>query len=81
MKYEAWDNVNRKMVEKDTDNDNLYNIWYYKMEPEYHPDIDDVSLSEGWELHGAADSLEEISPNILSSKEFKVTYNGKEITS
>lgn len=38
-------------------------------------------VSQGWELHGAADSLEEISPNILSSKEFKVTYNGKEITS
>lgn len=79
MKYDKWDYLDCKLVEMDTDTDNLFNIWHYEIKPHYDPDVDDVIVEQGWMLVGAVDSKEELHPNILNSRDYKVTFNGKEI--
>lgn len=46
MKYDKWDHLDCKLVEMDTDTDNLFNIWHYEIKPHYDPDVDDVIVEQ-----------------------------------
>lgn len=79
MKYNKWDSELSKMVEKDTGTDNLFNIWHYEITTHYDKSCGDYITEQGWMLVGATDTKEEIHPNLFKWRDYKVTFNGKEI--
>ena len=81
MKYNKWDHIQQKLVEMDTDTDGLYNIWCYEFSARFDPCADEIVEDQGWELIAATDTKEEIHENFFKWKDYKITFNGQEITS